>query len=80
MIVGIKEVCWHDLRYKWGSWLVQAGTLLYILQEFGAWGSFEIERKCADLYNDNLTQYVDRFATIQSEKLERFRFGLRALK
>lgn len=64
--VGISDFRWHDLRHTWASWHVQSGTPLHVLQELGAWESVEMVRKYAHLSSDHLTQYVDRFTTIQA--------------
>jgi len=78
--VGITEFRWHDLRHTWASWHVQAGTPLHVLQELGGWESVEMVRKYAHLSSDHLTQYVDRFSTIQAGEGSGATFGLRAIK
>ena len=78
--VGINEFRWHDLRHTWASWHVQSGTPLHVLQELGAWESVEMVRKYAHLSSDHLTQYVDRFSSIQAGEVGMSTFGLRAVK
>ena len=78
--VGITEFRWHDLRHTWASWHVQSGTPLHVLQELGAWESVEMVRKYAHLSSDHLTQYVDRFSTIQAGEGSRATFWLHSVK
>lgn len=56
------------------TWRVQPGTPLHVLQELGAWESVEMVRKYAHLSSDHLTQYVDRFSTVQSGEGSRATF------
>jgi integrase len=78
--VGITEFRWHDLRHTWASWHVQSGTPLHVLQELGAWESVEMVRKYAHLSSEHLTQYVDRFSTIQAGKGSKVTNSLRSVK
>jgi hypothetical protein len=62
------------------SWGVQSGTPLHVLQELGAWESVEMVRKYAHLSSEHLTQYVDRFSTIQAGKGSKVTNSLRSVK
>lgn len=44
-----KPFRFHDLRHTWASWHIQAGTPPHILQELGAWSSYEMVRLYAHL-------------------------------
>lgn len=78
--VGITDFRWHDLRHTWASWHVQSGTPLHVLQELGGWQSVEMVRKYAHLSSDHLTQYVDRFSSIQAGEGSRATFWLHSVK
>ncbi len=45
---GIEDFRWHDLRYTWASWYVQAGTPLKVLQELGGWADLSMVLRYAE--------------------------------
>lgn len=57
---GHEGLRFHDLRHTWASWQVQAETPLSIVQQMGAWESFEMVRRYAHLSPGHLKQYADR--------------------
>ena len=60
---GIEDFRWHDLRHTWASWLVQAGTPPFALQEMGGWSSAEMVRRYAYLAADHLAPFAERLFT-----------------
>jgi site-specific recombinase XerD len=59
----LKPFRWHDLRHTWASWLVQAGTPLYVLKELGGWQTLEIVKRYAHLAPEHLMAYAERLAS-----------------
>jgi integrase len=57
---GVEPLKWHDLRHTFASWHAQSGTPLHVLQELGAWKSFEMVKKYMHLSTDHLQDYVRR--------------------
>jgi integrase len=55
---GLEPFRFHDLRHTWASWHIQAGTPPHILQELGAWSSYEMVRVYAHLNADHLAEWA----------------------
>lgn len=53
---------WHDLRHTWASWHIQAGTPPHVLQDLGAWSSYEMVRRYAHLSSDHLAAAASAIA------------------
>lgn len=51
---------WHDLRHTWASWHIQAGTPPHVLQDLGAWASYEMVRRYGHLSSAHLAQWAKR--------------------
>lgn len=49
----------HDLRHRWASWHVQAGTPLFTLKEMSGWESLEMVRKYAHLNASHMLDFAD---------------------
>lgn len=58
--IGLPELRWHDLRHTWASWHIQAGTPPHVLQELGAWASYEMVRRYAHLDSSHLAKWAKR--------------------
>jgi integrase len=56
---GITNMRFHDLRHTWASWLVQAGTPLFALQEMAGWETEKMVRRYAHLAVRHLAVYAD---------------------
>lgn len=56
---GLEWLRWHDLRHTWASWHIQAGTPPHILQELGAWKSYEMVRRYAHLSTEHLRAFAE---------------------
>jgi integrase len=56
---GVPWLRWHDLRHTWASWHIQAGTPPHVLQELGAWKSYEMVRRYSHLTVEHTRQYVE---------------------
>ncbi|MGB7551460.1 MAG: tyrosine-type recombinase/integrase [Chromatiaceae bacterium] len=59
---SITDLRWHDLRYAWASWHVQAGTPLHVLQELGGWATASMGQRYAHLATDHLASHTERIA------------------
>lgn len=59
---GIQDFRWHDLRYTWANWHVQAGTPLHALQELGGWESPAMIRHYAHLAPEHLAEHAQRIS------------------
>lgn len=55
---GLPGLRWHDLRHTWASWHIQAGTPPHILQDLGAWASYEMVRRYAHLSSAHLASHA----------------------
>ncbi len=69
---GLDDFRWHDLRHTWASWLAQAGTPLYVIQEADGWQSQTMVQRYAHLSAEHLLAHVERIA---APNLHRHRFG-----
>lgn len=58
--VGLSGLRWHDLRHTWASWHIQAGTPPHVLQDLGAWSSYEMVRRYAHLDSSHLAQWAKK--------------------
>ena len=57
---GITAFRWHDLRHTWASWLRQAGTPTWALQEMAGWKSESMVRRYAHLNTEHLAPFAAR--------------------
>lgn len=56
---GITGFRWHDAtRHTFASWLAEAGTPIYVIQELGGWKSVAMVRKYAALNTSHLVQHA----------------------
>ena len=65
---GVPWLRWHDLRHTWASWHIQAGTPPHVLQELGAWKSYEMVRRYAHLSTDHLRAFAEHRKGIPRRK------------
>lgn len=56
--IGLPGLRWHDLRHTWASWHAMAGTPPQVLQELGAWSSYEMVRRYSHLSSAHLAKYA----------------------
>ncbi len=56
---GITDFHWHDLRHTWATWHVQNGTPLGVLQQLGAWSSYEMVLRYAIFAPDHIAQFAN---------------------
>ena len=61
---NIQDFRWHDLRYTWASWLIQAGVSIEALQELGGWESREMVMRYAHLSRRHLTDSINLLDSI----------------
>jgi integrase len=58
--VGLPELRWHDLRHTWASWHIQAGTPPHVLQDLGAWASYEMVRRYGHMSSAHLAKWAKK--------------------
>lgn len=63
--IGLPKLRWHDLRHTWASWHSMAGTPPQVLQELGAWASYEMVRRYSHLSSAHLAKWAKK---VQSRK------------
>lgn len=63
--IGLPKLRWHDLRHTWASWHSMAGTPPQVLQELGAWSSYEMVRRYSHLSSAHLAKWAKK---VQSRK------------
>jgi len=58
--IGLPELRWHDLRHTWASWHIQAGTPPHVLQDLGAWASYDMVRRYGHQSSAHLAKWARR--------------------
>jgi integrase len=58
--LGLPGLRWHDFRHTWASWHIQAGTPPHVLQELGAWASYEMVRRYAHQSSSHLAVWAKK--------------------
>lgn len=58
--VGFPKLRWHDFRHTWASWHIQEGTPPHVLQELGAWQSYEMVKRYAHQSSEHLAKWAKK--------------------